>query len=189
MIRIALRFLVPAFIILKLSVVSMVLPQTKFDPSLAYHAKTQVPTLTYSVMRTGPFEVAKVFGRSQGCQEADVELVNFVAKTAFQYNIDPKIVASTIATESQCNPLAISNKGALGMMQVTPKTWSKTYDFSHYNLLNREDNITVGTMILANYVKTWGVNGGVTRYQGLAVGCTTCDAQYTHKVLVLALGK
>lgn len=45
-----------------------------------------------------------------------------VSKVARQYRIDPHLLASMVTAESAGNPRAISNKGALGLMQVMPGT-------------------------------------------------------------------
>lgn len=45
-----------------------------------------------------------------------------VAAIGRQYRIDPHLLASMVTAESAGNPRAISNKGALGLMQVMPGT-------------------------------------------------------------------
>lgn len=136
------------------------------------------------------WEVAKVFGRAPGCQDADQDLGRTTAETALAHEVDPKVVAATIAIESGCNPYATSSRGAIGLMQVMPSTWKGTYDFQEkVNLLNKRDNIQTGTDILAGYIKKFGKANGVTHYQGMGTGCPTCDGAYTSKILRLSEGK
>lgn len=45
-----------------------------------------------------------------------------VAAIGRQYRIDPHLLASMVTAESAGNPRAVSNKGALGLMQVMPGT-------------------------------------------------------------------
>ena len=142
--------------------------------------------MTYSALRSESFEVAKVFGRASGCQDATPEFINQVTTNAVGSGLDPSVAASTIAVESACNPMAISSKGALGYMQIRPTVWKSGYDFSKVNLLNPSDNLRVGTEILAGLVSHYGLADGLHRYNGTGVGCKTCDADYAPKILALA---
>lgn len=45
-----------------------------------------------------------------------------VIKYSTKYNVDPYIIYSIIRVESKFNPYAKSNKGASGLMQITPQT-------------------------------------------------------------------
>src|SRR5260370_12374039 len=151
---------------------------TPKPPAMAYQ---------FSQFRTGPLEVAKVFGRSRGCENASPDLIMTVSEQAVNNGIDPRIAAAAVAIESACNQFAVSSRGAIGYTQVTPKTWNKTYDFTQsYNLFNLHDNVQVGISILASLIHTYGEKEGVRRYQGLGIGCETCDGAYTEKILSLA---
>src|SRR5260370_33834829 len=63
------------------------------------------PAIAYqlSAFRTGPLEVAKVFGRSRGCENASPELIFAVSEQAGNNSIDPLIAAPPAAIESACN--------------------------------------------------------------------------------------
>jgi soluble lytic murein transglycosylase-like protein len=138
-------------------------------------------------LSTSPIEVARIFGRAQGCSEASPDLIQLVARESVGAGVDPRIFAALIAVESGCNQYAISNRGAIGYTQVLPRVWRTKYDFSNqYNLLNAKDNIHVGATILADLVQNYGLREGVRRYNGLGVDCATCDANYTAKILNLA---
>jgi hypothetical protein len=142
------------------------------------------PKTEYSVLRTGPLEVAKIFGRAQGCFDADPELIETVSTAAIRTNLDPKLVAATVAVESGCDSLAISNRGAVGLMQVRPVIWKDKFDFTKtYNLFNLHDNVQVGTEILSGLVQQFGTHEGIRRYQGLGPGG---DGLYVEKILSLA---
>jgi hypothetical protein len=155
------------------------------QPSLRF--KPSIPKLEYSPLRTGSLEVAKVFGRTSGCESADAEFIEQTNHAAVRAGLDPRIAAATIAVESGCNNFAISSRGALGLMQVMPKIWKNQYDFEgRVNLLNRQDNLRVGTEILAGLIAQYGVPEGIKRYQGLGQNCETCDGAYPSKILNLA---
>jgi len=144
------------------------------------------PKLEYSTLRTGPLEVAKVFGRSAGCADAESELIELTNEAAQRVGLDPKLAAAVVAVESNCNVFAVSTRGALGLMQIRPAVWKNQYDFEGVNLLNRRDNLKVGTEILAGLTEQYGISEGVRRYQGLGRDCESCDGAYTSKILNLA---
>ena len=151
-------------------------------PASAYH---------YSVLRTGPLEVAKVFGRSHGCQAADSDFIEAVSKTAIYAGLDPGLFASAISTESSCNQFAVSSRGAIGYTQVVPAYHKTEWDFSIVNLFNRDDNLRVGAAILAASIRQFGTTSGVARYQGLASTCDDahhCNPNYTNQVIGGAKG-
>ena len=146
-----------------------------------------VPKLEYSLYRTAPIEVARVFGRVPACAEADSEFIELVARQAVDASVDARLLAALVAVESSCNQFAISSRGAIGYTQIMPKVWNEKYDFTRrYNLLNARDNLHVGGLILSDLVWTHGVWEGVRRYQGTGQGCNTCDPSYTAKILNLA---
>jgi len=141
----------------------------------------------YSPYRTASIEVAKVFGRSPSCANADADFITEVGRTAVYNGLDPRIAAATIAVESGCNDFAVSSRGAIGLMQIRVSSWKNQYDFGgKVNLLNRHDNVRVGTEILSKLVQQYGTAEGLHRYNGLGQDCATCDPSYAAKILSLA---
>lgn len=154
---------------------------------VTHNPKPPAEAYKYSMYHDGPFEVAKVFGRSPACQNEDGDFIKTVSDASVTAGIDPRISASVIVVESGCNPFAVSSRGAIGLMQVMAKTWKDKFDFAgDVNLLNSRDNIRVGTKILAELVDKYGSSDGVRRYNGLGVDCSSCDAGYTGKVMAMA---
>lgn len=86
-----------------------------------------------------------------------------------KYDVEPYLIASIINSESKFNKKAISSKGAVGLMQIMPKTgqWviekisgeilelNVIYDKNSNSgiLLNAEDNIKIGTYYLSYLLK------------------------------------
>ena len=64
---------------------------------------------------------------------------------AMKHNVDPKLVQAVISAESNWNPNAVSQKGAVGMMQLMPKT---ARDMGVVNPLNADENIEGGVKYL-----------------------------------------
>jgi soluble lytic murein transglycosylase len=70
---------------------------------------------------------------------------------AKQSNLDAALVASVIRAESNFNPSATSNKGAVGLMQIMPATAefiATENDIAAYDLKDPRDNIRLGTLYL-----------------------------------------
>ena len=78
-----------------------------------------------------------------------------VEREAQNYHIDPLLVYSVIKAESNFDADAVSNAGAMGLMQIMPETYewlaSKEgiTDVSLEDLLNPEINIKYGCMFLS----------------------------------------
>ena len=66
----------------------------------------------------------------------------FVRQYAGPYRVSPELVAALIDVESRWNPLALSSKGAMGLMQLMPATARR---FGAYEPFDVEQNIAAGT--------------------------------------------
>jgi soluble lytic murein transglycosylase-like protein len=129
------------------------------------------------------FEAARVYGKA-GC--GDQKLAEMTARHAVETGLPSQLIAAMAASESGCNPQAISSRGAVGLTQIVPKIWSKEFDFTKINLLNPEQNMQVGTSILSKLVKDHGIKNGLARYYGTGwddIGLG--GAGYAAKVLTL----
>ena len=90
-----------------------------------------------------------------------------VVSSGQRYNVDPQLVTSVLVVESAANPYAISDRHAVGLMQIHLETWGGVADAEGINLFNIEHNVEMGTRILSGYVHQHGLWNGVTRYRGL----------------------
>ena len=61
---------------------------------------------------------------------------------AAHYHVSPNFIAALIDVESAWNPHAVSNKGAIGLMQLMPATARR---FGAFDPFNAEQNIAAGT--------------------------------------------
>ena len=66
----------------------------------------------------------------------------FVRKYAARYRVPPELTAALIDVESRWNPRAVSNKGAMGLMQLMPATAKR---YGAFDPFNAEQNIAAGT--------------------------------------------
>jgi soluble lytic murein transglycosylase-like protein len=85
-------------------------------------------------------------------------LDRIVREAAKRHQLDPALVKAVIDTESGWNPRAVSNKGAVGLMQLIPGT---AHRFGVGNLLDPAQNVEGG----ATYLKTLldRYNGDLTK--------------------------
>ena len=77
-----------------------------------------------------------------------------VGRYARQYHVPPELIGAFIDVESNWNPHAVSNKGAVGVMQLMPATARR---FGASQPFDPEQNIAAGT----RYVTTlmWEFHG------------------------------
>jgi soluble lytic murein transglycosylase-like protein len=66
----------------------------------------------------------------------------YVRRYAAHYRVPPELIAALIDVESRWNPRAISDKGAMGLMQLMPAT-ARRYGAIHP--FEIEENIAAGT--------------------------------------------
>lgn len=104
-----------------------------------------------------------------------------VVASARKYDVDPYLVASVLLVESSGDPFAISNKDAVGIMQIHVPTWGALVDMEQINLFRIEDNIDLGTRILADYTGRYGLSDGLMRYLG-APGATEESLAYVARI-------
>lgn len=157
---------------------------------LIYMAKPSIkpiviqPEVHSAEYQTALFQASRVYGRA-GC--GDQVLAEMTAHDSIDTGVPAQLIAAAAASESTCNPFAISNRGAIGLMQITTKPWSKEFDFMKVNLLNPEENMRVGSTILARLIKQYGVRDALIHYYGTGQdGIGLGGAGYAAKVLQLA---
>ncbi|MGO9377304.1 MAG: transglycosylase SLT domain-containing protein [Dissulfurispiraceae bacterium] len=116
------------------------------EPKRTTAVKTVVKTAVKTASKT-------VWNKKQACGE----FRNIAEEKARKHNVDPKLVSAVIGAESNWNPMAVSQKGAIGMMQLMPKTAS---DMGVCNPLNPEENIEGGVKYLKHLLDRF--NGNLT---------------------------
>jgi soluble lytic murein transglycosylase-like protein len=99
----------------------------------------------------------------------NIPYADIINRYAISENLNPKLVAGLIQSESSFQPHAVSNTGAVGLMQIMPNTWRQIQqqtricsarhngDCTTECYYNPEVNIRVGTAYLSQLVN---------RYQG-----------------------
>ncbi len=93
-----------------------------------------------------------------------------VYENSMQYDISPELILSVILVESEFNPDASSNAGAIGLMQIMPVTGvyvgrSLGYSIkSEGELYDIEKNIKIGVVFLKECIERLGEQRGLGYY-------------------------
>ena len=115
----------------------------------------------------------------------------YVEEAAQKYHVDPKLISAVMQAESNGNQAAISNAGAVGLMQLMPATAASL----GVNPYDEKENVEGGAKYLKELLDTFGgdvrkavaaYNAGpaaVQRYNGVPPYPET--ANYVNKVLDL----
>lgn len=142
-------------------------------PVYAKPLSTQEINRSYDI-RKAQLAAEKVFRRNG----FNPWLSERVARYSLAAHLSPRLVAADVIVESGCNPNAVSPHGAIGVMQVMPKIWKVPVEV----LVDPDENLKIGTRILANYVQSYGVRGGLQHYYGMVDG----SEEYADHVLSVA---
>jgi soluble lytic murein transglycosylase-like protein len=78
-----------------------------------------------------------------------------VREAADRHHVDPALVRAVIETESNWNPIALSNKGAGGLMQLIPTTARR---FGVNDVFNPQQNIDGGVHYLKTLLERYNGN-------------------------------
>ena len=116
----------------------------------------------------------------------------YAVREAYLRGIPPAVVFGVMLTEnSRFVSKALSNVGAVGLMQVYPKVWLKALQEKFGSDLSTDStNLKYGVYILSTYIKTdkgaanaAAVNKGLLRYNGCVRGTNTPNCRtYPGKV-------
>jgi soluble lytic murein transglycosylase-like protein len=121
--------------------------------------------------------------RYQIAPEPTGRIVETAYRAAELMQLDPLLVLAVISVESRFNPIAESNMGARGLMQIIPK-WHREKLAAHGGdeaVLDPASNILVGTQILREYVRRTGsLEAGLQYYNGAS---WDDSARYTQRVM------
>lgn len=138
-------------------------------------ASQPAPAIT-SQFRIGPAEVPSrtdllagvVARRYRVAQDAALEAVQAAFREGQRYGLDPMLILAVIAVESRFNPVAASEQGAVGLMQVVPRFhMEKIAALGVSSVLVPDANIALGARILKDAIRRGGSDAaGLQLYNG-----------------------
>ncbi|MGH8748058.1 MAG: lytic transglycosylase domain-containing protein, partial [Burkholderiales bacterium] len=97
--------------------------------------------------------------RYRVADEAVAGFVSAAYRAGRQFAVDPLLILAVMAVESRYNPVAESGVGAKGLMQVLPRFHLDKLEAhgGEEALLDPDVNIEIGTQILREYLRRFGV--------------------------------
>ncbi len=100
--------------------------------------------------------------------DATKGLVATAYREGDRIGIDPLLIIAVIAVESRFNPIAESDMGAQGLMQVIPRFHKEHLESAATDsVLDPHANIRLGARVLKDYIKSGGTEvAGLQRYNG-----------------------
>jgi len=121
--------------------------------------------------------------RYRVAQDAAAGFVATAYRAGGESKVDPLLILAVMAVESRYNPVAESNMGAKGLMQVIPKFHpEKLVEHGGESaLLDPDVNIQVGAQILREYLRRFGETE--TALQMYAGAFDEPNSSYAFKVL------
>ena len=118
--------------------------------------------------------------RAAGC--TDKSLADLTVKWARVRRLPVRVIAAQVVVESNCNPLAVSHDGSIGLMQVRVHVWRREFGLVRGGMFNADRSLEVGTEILRRHVVRLGLRRGIERYNGKGKRAK----RYARRVLRLA---
>jgi len=127
--------------------------------SLRYVAATALLAFAVGGAHAAPTASAPPAADGSGTEAA-------IAEASSRFAIPPSWIRAVIQVESSGNPLALSPKGAIGLMQIMPATWATLQQ--HYHLggdpYDPHDNVLAGTALLRELYDRFGAGGFLAAY-------------------------
>ena len=115
-------------------------------------------------------------------REATRELVGTAYREGKGIGVDPLLIIAVMAVESRFNPIAQSDGGAIGLMQVIPRYHTDKFDAARgESMLDPRRNIQLGARVLKEYIRRGGTDvAGLQLYNGASADASNV---YANKVL------
>jgi soluble lytic murein transglycosylase-like protein len=151
-------------------------------------AQSPVKSVVRTDPRSGRLVRSVVAPRTPRSAKPSLRLNELIDQTAARHEVDPLLVRSVVAVESNFNPYAVSPKGAQGLMQLIPATARR---FGVTNPFDPASNLEAGVRYL-KYLKDLfqderlalaaynAGEGAVQRHNGIPPYAETRD--YVEKV-------
>ncbi|OYT14601.1 MAG: hypothetical protein B7C24_17400 [Bacteroidetes bacterium 4572_77] len=144
--------------------------------------KQEIPPKTPTIVQPTKM-LANIIQRKQ--PKLDPKLVNEIANSIYthatHYNLPPELILCLIERESTFNPLSISKKNCVGLMQISVKFHKdklKKFNIKRDQIFFIDNNIRIGCLILKEYYdKSKSISGALKSY----VGGT--ETQYRYDIL------
>jgi len=137
----------------------------QWENAAASGAELAVPRDTRSEIDALAASLAK---RYRVSSDATRNVVATAYREGSRIGLDPLLIIAVIAVESRFNPIAESEMGAQGLMQVIPRFHKEHLETAETDsVLDPHANIRLGARILKDYIRSGGTEvAGLQRYNG-----------------------
>jgi len=126
------------------------------EPTVLLGKILELPILTPgNNMATAPAVVAKVSVLPVKVCTVDCKFNDIIIRASRRYKVEPEIIKAIIRAESSFNPKAVSNKGAMGLMQLMPIT---AKELGVKDAFNPEHNINGGVRYFRKLLRRYKGN-------------------------------
>jgi soluble lytic murein transglycosylase-like protein len=142
---------------------------------VALPTPSAVPAVALTSLRSEPARILHedalagfVARKYRVSEEATRDVVGMAYREARRNELDPLLILAVIAIESRFNPIAQSEGGAMGLMQIIPRFHADKFDASNRGaILDPDTNIAVGAKVLKEYIRRGGSEtAGLQLYNG-----------------------
>jgi soluble lytic murein transglycosylase-like protein len=115
-------------------------------------------------------------------REATREHIGTAYREGKAIGVDPLLIIAVMAVESRFNPIAQSDGGAIGLMQVIPRFHTDKFNAARgESVLDPRINIQLGARVLKEYIRRGGTDvAGLQLYNGASADASNV---YANKVL------
>lgn len=135
-----------------LVLITALIPRVSWAPLCLATRIGQASSDTMRVTRLEA-EVKRIFDRFR--MPVDQALVHEMTIVGLFNRVDPRLIAAIVSTESSGDPLAVSNRNAIGLMQINAKVWARKLDFAQNNPFDPGTNLRLGVPILQSCLKDY----------------------------------
>ena len=122
-------------------------------PAFAGEVKIEVRADGTKVLVNEPGEARARRLAARLVQPPDGEMLRLIENHAYDRDLDPRLVQAVVQVESGYNPRALSNKGAIGLMQLMPGTAAQLAVDDPWDI---EQNLRGGTSYLRQMLDRFG---------------------------------
>lgn len=157
------------------------IPAVASDKAKPYGDSRQARRGGYTSARVDNVDalVGAVAKKYRVSHSATREFVDAAFAEAKRNRLDPLLVIAVIAIESRFNPVAQSDQGATGLMQVIPRFHADKFSAADgETVLDPRTNIKVGAQVLKEYIVRGGnESAGLQLYNGSSASTNTYAAK------------
>lgn len=146
--------LIIAALLISSSTVSGEIFKYQSDDGVAYFTNASVGGKDRPLVKDAKSSVVKINPKQYAALTRSF-FHDLAEEKAREHNIDPELVKAVIKAESNWNPVAVSRKGARGLMQLMPSTAA---DLGVLNSFNPEENIDGGIRYLKYLLERFNGN-------------------------------